>query len=63
MAMTTSGLKSAILAELVTIGNFNTTASHGGVNWLDKFAEAVAIAVVEYIQGNAVTSPGGETIT
>jgi hypothetical protein len=62
MAMTTSGLKSAILAELVTIGGFNTTASHEGTNWVDKFAEALAIAVVEYIQANAITSPGGETI-
>ena len=49
MALSKSGLKSRIITELQTIG-FTTTGTYA---WVQKFAEAIANAIVDEIQANA----------
>lgn len=53
MAMTNAGLGTAIKTELeAVVGDLQNPDE------LEKFATAIAKAVVEYIQGNAVVGPG-----
>lgn len=63
MSMTVPGLKAKIISEIVA--EFGT-AEDAAI--LDKYAQATAKAVVEYIQANATVivpgvSTGGSTVT
>lgn len=48
MALDKDSLKSRIVAEMVSAG-----AATGEHSWVEKFAEAIASAVVDEIQANA----------
>jgi NADP-dependent 3-hydroxy acid dehydrogenase YdfG len=56
MAMSTSGLKSAILSEMANQG-FNIPASAYG----EQYIEALATAIVTYIQANATVTDESST--
>lgn len=61
MAMTTAGMSAAIVAELDAL---SPTAEPGGDGVRENFADALAEAIVGYIQQNAeviVTSVSGVT--
>lgn len=54
MALTAPGLKAAILNELNAVAPLATgTNTENAQAWRDKFAEAVAKAVIEYLKANA----------
>ena len=56
MSLSKDGLKARIITELNGMG-FNTTANgKDGQLWIQKFAQAVANAVVDEIQANAQCS-------
>lgn len=61
MALSKSGLKQRIITELQAIG-FTTS---GQYVWSEKYAEAIANAIVDEIQSNAkaagADTPGGNT--
>lgn len=64
MAMTTAGLKAAIISELNAIAP-TVSAANGdsGATWRDAFASAVANAVINYLKANAeVAHPGGQSV-
>jgi NADP-dependent 3-hydroxy acid dehydrogenase YdfG len=56
MAMSTSGLKSAILSEMANQG-FNIPVSAYG----EQYIEALATAIVTYIQTNATVTDESST--
>ncbi|RUM27806.1 MAG: hypothetical protein DSY42_09370 [Aquifex sp.] len=53
MAMDKLSLKNRILNELSARGFGVSTTDPNGNNWLDKFAEAIASAIIDEIQQNA----------
>ena len=60
MAMTNAGLKAAIIAEMQAQGFAPTNAATNGE--AEKYIEALATAIVTYIQANAqVPVPGGSS--
>lgn len=57
MAMTPAGLKSAIKTEMATQGfDIDNAATNGQA---DKYVEALATAIVEYIQSSAQAQDTG----
>jgi len=53
MALDKTSLKNRILNELAVRGFGVSAQDPKGNNWLDKFAEAIASAIVDEIQQNA----------
>ncbi|OMH40216.1 hypothetical protein [Desulfurobacterium indicum] len=62
MALDKTSLKNRILFELQAQGFGVGTTDKDGIDWIDKFATAIANAVVDEIQQNAETSVEGEKI-
>lgn len=62
MALDKASLKNRIINELQAQG-FNTNSKgRDNINWIDKFAQAIANAVIDEIQQNAETSVEKEKI-
>lgn len=54
MALNKASLKNRIITELQGQGFGVGNLGKDGINWLDKFAQAIANAVIDEIQQNAV---------
>lgn len=56
MAMTESGMSSAILSAIQT---YFTASGSQGTTWQTQFADALGKAIVDYIQANATVTVNG----
>ena len=62
MALDKASLKNRIINELQAQGFNINGKGRDNINWIDKFAQAIANAVVDEIQQNAETSVDKEKI-
>ncbi|SNZ07693.1 hypothetical protein SAMN06265182_0970 [Persephonella hydrogeniphila] len=62
MALDKTSLKNRIINELQAQGFNINGKGRDNVNWIDKFAQAIANAVIDEIQQNAETSVDKEKI-
>ncbi len=62
MALDKTSLKNRIINELQAQGFNINEKGRDNINWIDKFAQAIANAVIDEIQQNAETSVDKEKI-
>ncbi len=62
MALDKASLKNRIINELQAQGFNINGKGRDNINWIDKFAQAIANAVIDEIQQNAETSVDKEKI-
>jgi len=62
MALSKESLRDRILSELEAQGFRTDSTGRDGINWLYKFATAIANAVIDEIKQNAETSEDHERI-
>jgi len=62
MALDKTSLKNRIINELQAQGFNINGKGRDNINWIDKFAQAIANAVIDEIQQNAETSVDKEKI-